>query len=188
MRRALWMGWILASGCASFDTGSVARSSAAELLACNEAALEMSQVGAYRYRVAGCGGEVTVACTASALEPRCLRVSDAAPVAADVEDHAPGEVEPSQTVAPDRGPDREQQQAQEARIRAGLDARKDDVLACVGAERAAVRVAYAADGTLTFGLQGALAGSPEERCVVDALDGVRAPASGRAGVVVHLLR
>ncbi|MEQ8458508.1 MAG: hypothetical protein RLO52_40950 [Sandaracinaceae bacterium] len=184
MRRALWMGWILASGCASFDTGSVARSSAAELLACNEAALEMSQVGAYRYRAAGCGGEVTVACTASALEPRCLRVSDAAPVAADVEDHAPGEVEPSQTVAPER----EQEQAQEARIRAGLDARKDDVLACVGAERAAVRVAYAADGTLTFGLQGALAGSPEERCVVDALDGVRAPASGRAGVVVHLLR
>jgi len=174
----------MALGCASFDTGSVARASAAELLACNEAAVEVEQIGAYRYRAEGCGDRVTMACTAGALEPQCLRVADGAPVAADMEDHAPGEppgpVESEAEPAPD--------DELEARIRANLDARSDDILACVGAERAAVRAAYAADGAITFSLQGPLAGGPEERCVRDALEGARAPASGRGGVVIHLVR
>lgn len=76
----------------------------------------------------------------------------------------------------------------EARIRAGLDARRGDILACTGAERVAVRAGYAPDGSVALSLQGALSGTPEERCVQDALDGVRVPATGGAGVVVHLIR
>ena len=57
-----------------------------------------------------------------------------------------------------------------------------------GDKRPAIRAAYAPDGSVDLTAQGALSGSPEERCVQDALDGVRVPATGQAGVVVHLVR
>jgi hypothetical protein len=51
-----------------------------------------------------------------------------------------------------------------------------------------VRAAYAPDGSVEITLQGALRGSPEERCVQDALDGVRVDAGDQAGVVIHHVR
>ena len=76
----------------------------------------------------------------------------------------------------------------EERVRAGLDAHRADVLACTGADWVAVRVGYAPDGSVDVALQGPLHGSPEERCVQHVLDGVRVPATGESGVVIHLLR
>jgi hypothetical protein len=77
----------------------------------------------------------------------------------------------------------------EAALRAALDARRDDVLACVGRDRAVVRAAWGAAGDLAIALTGELAGTPEERCVRAALADVRAPAAGRLrGAVLHLLR
>ena len=55
------------------------------------------------------------------------------------------------------------------------------MLACVGTDRAAVRVAYAPDGSLDITMQGAMRGTPEERCVQEALDGVRVETSETDG-------
>ena len=175
---------ILLFGCAQFDTGAVARMSAAELLDCPENAVTMTQVGAYRYRGEGCGGEVSVACTSAALEPHCLREGDTSgdeELVLDEDDEEGGdEIEPAVSETPDEGV--------EAQIRAGLDARRDDVLACTGRDRVAIRAGYAPDGSVALSLQGDQAGSAEERCVQDALDGVRVAATGEAGIVVHLIR
>ncbi|MBZ0116609.1 MAG: hypothetical protein K8H88_06435, partial [Sandaracinaceae bacterium] len=73
-------------------------------------------------------------------------------------------------------------------VRDRLDARAADIVACAGRDRVAVRVSWAVDGSLDVRLQGPLAGSPEEGCVQDLLEGARAPSEGRAGVVVHLVR
>jgi hypothetical protein len=159
---------VLAS-CATIDTGSVVHTRAVAILGCDE--VEVEQLGAYRYRAQGCGDTITLACTAAALEPECLPEST----------RAASEPEEEEPIADGAAPEAE------AQIRAGLDARKDDVLACAGAERVAVRAAYAPDGSVEITLQGALRGSAEERCVQEALDGVRVPASDRAGVVVHLV-
>ncbi len=190
MRRAGCTALALAlalGGCAQFDTGSAARRRSSELLDCDEEDVEIEQVGAYRFRGEGCGRRVEVVCTAAALEPVCFRQSTPtaggeAPFEGDelVEVDAPPEAPPSE--APDiEAPDIE------ARVRAGLDARRDDILACVGQERAAVRVAYEADGAVTISLQGPLEASAEEGCVRSALAGVRVPSSTTSGVVVHLV-
>lgn len=170
----------LLGGCGSIDTGTVARDSAARLLDCRPDDVSITAVGAYRYRGEGCGRDVIVACTSAALEPTCLRESalatagGAAPAEEDEDGPPPFDEEPNAEV--------------EARIRAGLEARKDDIFACTGLSRVGVRAAYAPDGSVSFSLQGELRESPEERCVEDALDGVRVVATGHAGVIVHLVR
>jgi hypothetical protein len=189
--RAFVASSILLVGCAQFDTGSVAQRSAAGLLDCPQSEVSMTQVGAYRYRGEGCGGTVSVACTSAALEPRCLREGDSAggedepaldegDADGDAETEEAEETEPVVAETPDA--------SVEAQIRAGLDARREDILECVGRERVAIRAGYAPDGSVALSLQGDRAGTAEERCVVDALDGVRVAATGEAGVVVHLIR
>lgn len=163
---------LLLSACAQFDTGSVARRRAAEVLECEEPSVEVTAIGAYRFRGEGCGRSVVLACTAAALEPQCLPESELAT--------AGGESEPPPA-------DPEVAAEIEQRIRAGLEARSEDVLACVGRDRVAVRVGYAPDGSVDVALQGTLHDTPEERCVQDALEGVRVAATGTSGVVVHLV-
>lgn len=170
MKRALLA--LLLVGC-GIDTGDAARRDAARALRCPRAQVELEQIGAYRYVGRGCGRNVTVTCTASALEPACLPEDELTAGHGDegdalVDTEAPPEVE--------------------RQVRAGLTARRDDVLACTGRRRVAVRVAYAPDGSLDLTLQGDLEGSAQERCVQDALSGVRVAATGGAGVVVHLVR
>lgn len=156
--------------CGSIDTGTVAHRTAARLLECDAESTEITALSSYRYRGQGCGRTVMVACTAAALEPQCLAESELATAGGEREE--PASAEASEEV--------------EARIRAGLEARRDDVLACVGRDRVAVRVGYAPDGSVDISLQGALHETPEERCVQDTLEGVRV-AGGAAGTVVHLL-
>ncbi|MCZ7682094.1 MAG: hypothetical protein M5U28_26190 [Sandaracinaceae bacterium] len=163
---------LLLAACAQFDTGSVARRRAAEALECEEESVEVTAIGEYRFRGEGCGRTATVTCTAGALEPQCFEEAELLA--------AGGEAEPA--------PDPEVAGEVEARIRAGLEARREDVLECVGRDRVAVRVGYAPDGTVEIALSGALHDTPEERCVQDALEGVRVAATGASGVVVHLVR
>jgi hypothetical protein len=161
---------LLALGCGSIDTGSVAHRTAARLLECEPESTELTALSSYRYRGEGCGRSVMVACTAAALEPQCLAESELATAGAEEEE--PASAGASEEV--------------EAHIRTGLEARRDDVLACVGRDRVAVRVGYAPDGSVDVSLQGALHETPEERCVQDTLEGVRV-AGGASGTVVHLL-
>src|SRR5690606_19240692 len=107
--------------------------------------------------------------TAGALEPLCIDERELTSAGGE----SAVEPEPSEGV--------------EANIRAGLDGRREDILACVARDRVAVRVAYAPDGSVEVRLQGELEGTPEERCVQQALEGVRV-APGAAGTVVHLVR
>lgn len=153
------------AGCAQMDTGTAARRDVANAIQCPRAAIELEQLGDYRYRGRGCGREVVVACSSSTLEPHCY--AERAEDAEGASTAAPADVERV--------------------IRGGLEARREDVLACVGRERIGVRVVYDADGEVTFMLQGELADSPEEACVRDALDGVRVAATGDEGVIVHLV-
>jgi hypothetical protein len=219
-------------GCARWDTGNAARTSAAALLACAEEQVQVTPVADFRYRGEGCGRRVQVVCTAAALEPTCYRqgrvetsggesVASApeagtarvreAEVAAPMESGAltedavdnaalgevsePSAGEVSEGVRATAGSARVSTDAGaadaaaiEVRIRAGLDARREDVLACVGRERVAVRVTYDGEGAVRITLQGALEGSPEEGCVRAALEGVRVPGTGASGAVVHLVR
>lgn len=161
---------LLVAGCAQFDTGNAARTSAAAALECQEQNTTVTAVSAYRYRGEGCGRSVVVACTAGALEPQCLPEAELASAGGAVE----------------RAPEAEASDEIERHIRAGLEGRREDVLACVGRERVGVRVGYAPDGSVDVTLQGELHESPEERCVQDALEGVRV-GRGAAGTVVHLL-
>jgi len=191
------LGLLLLLGCNQLDTGYAARQRIFEVLDCPEEETEVAQLGAYRYRGEGCGRALTVACTAQSLEPECVPERSAggevaATIPRDLEARYP-EDEPLGD-SPREGPPRDEPPAAapdaevEALIRAGLDARRDDILACVGAELVAVRAGYAPDGSVALSLRGSLAGSPEEGCVQDALDGVRVPARGEAGVVIHLVR
>lgn len=159
------------ASCGQIDTGSVAHQTAARLLECDSESTEITALGAYRYRGEGCGRSVVLACTAAALEPTCLGQGELATSGGEV-DAEPADAAASEEV--------------EDHIRAGLEARREDVLACVGRERVAVRVGYAPDGSVDVSLQGALHDTPEERCVQDTLEGVRV-AAGAAGTVVHLL-
>lgn len=171
---------LLVAACSSMDTSVAARRDAAAALECPEAGVEMDQVGEYRYTGRGCGREVVVVCTASALEPRCISAASLA--------SAGGEASSEPEAEALAGGDAEASNELETLIRAGLENRRDDIRACTGRERVAVRAAYAPDGSVDLTLQGELSGTPEERCVQDALDGVRVAATGEAGVVVHLVR
>lgn len=194
MRRVLPLAFALLlplplAGCPQLDTGHVATERLLAELDCPEEETEVEQVGAYRYRGEGCGGVVTVACTASSLEPRCLPERTAGGVDPGPEpDPGPGP-EPRPGPGPEPGPDPERPGPDpeiEASVRSGLDARRDDVLACAARDRVAVHVAYAPDGSVAITLGGDLEGSPEEGCVADVLDGVRV-APGHAGTVIHLV-
>ncbi len=158
----------LCLGCSGIDLGVAARRDLATALECPSTEVELEQLGEYRYRGEGCGRQATVACTASALEPSCLLEGD----------RRLGEDPEEITEAP---PDIERM------IRGGLDARRDDVLACVGRDRVGVRAAYTGEGVVSLALQGDLADSPEETCVRQVLQGVRVAATGEEGVVIHLV-
>jgi hypothetical protein len=162
---------LLLAGCGAFDTGTVARREAARALDCAEDAVSVEETGYYRYRGVGCAGRVDLACSMGRRDPVCLIV-DGALAAVGGEEAAPvaSEAEVAQA------------------IRTRLEGRRDDLLACAGAARLAVRVTYAADGSVVIALQGERSGSPEEACVRDVLRGARLPPPGRGGVVVHLLR
>jgi len=102
----------------------------------------------------------------------------------DADDDAPLRIPPPPGAQPDE-PD--VVTASEEQIRRGLDARRDDVLACADRNSVVVNVAYAIDGTVSINLAGDLRGTPQEGCVRAALQGVRV-AAGQTGVVMHLLR
>jgi hypothetical protein len=75
----------------------------------------------------------------------------------------------------------------EPALRAAIDERRDDILACVGRDRAVVRFEWTASGPLAITLSGALAGTVEEGCVRAAL-GDLAAAPGTEGALLHLVR
>jgi hypothetical protein len=73
-------------------------------------------------------------------------------------------------------------------LRAAIDAHATDVLACTGTQRLGVRIEWTVDGTVTIALQGERAGTPEERCVREALTPhLRAPYVGNPGEIVHVV-
>jgi hypothetical protein len=77
----------------------------------------------------------------------------------------------------------------QARIRAHLDALREDILACVDAERAPVRVERTSDGGQTVALQGAGAGTPAEGCVGAVVGSLPfEEGADEAGVILHLVR
>ncbi len=195
----LALGGLLLVGCPELDTGHVASQRLLAALDCPASETEIEQVGAYRYVGEGCGRTATVACTASSFEPRCVPERTSGGELAQADEGPPVDPPaaspaglavadaPDPVPEPAGGAEGTAVAAIEASIRAGLDARREDVLACVGRSRVAVRAGYAPDGSVALSLNGPLAGSPEERCVQDVLDGVRVPGGG-AGVVIHLVR
>ena len=66
--------------------------------------------------------------------------------------------------------------------------RRDDVLACVGAERALVRASWSAAGDVALWLEGAPGDGPEEGCVRAALRDLRVPGGHGSGALLHLVR
>lgn len=181
--------------CGEWDDQGAARDFAREQMGCFD--VEVERTEAHRFAVDGCERRIDVVCSEGSLHPVCIEVAlrgtsggddgeidDPAREVVDVdprvdegidEAHATADVTPA-------GPT-----PAEAAIRRGLDARSEDILACVDRSTVAVRVNHAADGTLSITLSGDLRSSPEEGCVRAAIGDVRVP-GGEPGVVVHLVR
>ncbi len=201
---------VVLGACATWDPDNQARDRAMAVLECEE--VTMVKLADNHYRGTGCGGRIEILCSSGHLEPVCLAVrprgdehvsgiADLGSGGEDAEaergDDEVARVEPAAgTPDPEAegpsGPEADDEQPMatepiEAHIRSGLDARRDDVLACTGRSATVVRVRYALDGSISLTLAGDLEGSPEEGCVRAALGGVRVE-GGHEGVVMHLLR
>ncbi len=182
---ALCLAWAAsAAGCASWDAEARAREQAIAALACE--AVTVIERSELRFRVEGCGGAVEVLCSSGRNEPVCVvgraRQDERSAGLADV---GAGGEEPEGE--PSRQGSEDEAAAIEARIRSGLDARREEILACTGRSASVVRARYDASGAVTLTLAGDLEGSPEEGCVRAALSGVRV-SPGHAGLVMHLVR
>jgi hypothetical protein len=70
-------------------------------------------------------------------------------------------------------------------VRAALDARREGIHRCAGVGPIAIRAEWSADGGVTIGLAGPLAGSPAEGCIRDVVGLQRVPPSGAPGQIVH---
>ncbi len=77
--------------------------------------------------------------------------------------------------------------AVEKAVRDALDTRAAAALACSGSDQLALEATYSEDGSLTLTLRGNATGSPEERCVQEALKGLSIDTQGQAGRVIHLV-
>jgi hypothetical protein len=189
---------LLACG-TTWDAEYQARERAVAALSCREVTL--ARLSEARFRASGCGGAVEVLCSSGHNEPVCLvgraraegrvsELSEAGPSELS-QTGSGGEIDAERE--PASGPDADDEapldgvDSIEAHIRAGLDAHREDVLACTGRSASVVRVRYALDGSIALTLAGDLEGSPEEGCVRAAIGGVRV-VPGHEGTVVHLLR
>lgn len=174
----------LSWGCGSWEAETRAREQAMSVLDCRDVTLV--QLSELRFRAEGCGAVVEVLCSSGHNEPVCLvgrarddeRVAGLSDLGAGGEDPQPGE---------DDGVSDDEAAGVERQIRGGLDARRDDVLACTGRSASIVRVRYEVSGAVTFSLGGDLEGSPEEGCVRAAMGAVRVE-GGHEGTVLHLVR
>ncbi len=169
----LFLLWML--GCAGWDPEARARDQAREWLDCEEVALE--SVGESAYRASGCGRTLGVACTTSTNEPYCTRVRIAS---------AGGE-ESGARAGAESGTGIGAGVEAESLVRALLDARREDVLACASRERVVVRASWSASGDVGWTLEGELAGSPEEGCARAALGPLHVDVTA-AGTLLHLVR
>ncbi|AKF07581.1 hypothetical protein [Sandaracinus amylolyticus] len=177
--RALVVALVAAcAGCGAWDAESRARDRARDWIDCDD--VDLVQRAESAWRASGCGRHVDVACTTSDNEPECIRVRFADASGAESATTAP--VETSGGESAPSGDD-----AATSAVRASLDARREDVLACASSERVVVRVEWDATGAITLGLGGELGGSAEEGCVRAALADLRAP-SGAPGSLLHLVR
>ncbi|UJR79816.1 hypothetical protein [Sandaracinus amylolyticus] len=163
-------------GCGAWDAEARARDRARDWIDCED--VELAQRAESAWRASGCGRHVDVACTTSDNEPECIRVRFAD--ASGVETTAPVE-----TTGGESAPSTDDTAT--SAVRASLDERREDVLACASSERVVVRVEWDATGAITLGLGGDLGGSAEEGCVRAALADLRAP-SGAPGSLLHLVR
>ncbi len=212
MRPAL-VALCLLGACAGWDPATRARERALEVLHCEE--VELTRREESQWHATGCGREAEIACTQVALEPTCIQVrlagqteehwavpeeaSDYFASTSGDEDVAIDEQLRAAAAAGDEDldPAADEGMADEVEpppaapieetIRRGLDARRDDVLACTGRTASVVRVRYDLEGAVQITLAGDLEGSPEEGCVRAALSGVHV-ARGASGTVLHLLR
>jgi hypothetical protein len=101
---------------------------------------------------------------------------------------ATGPSEPLQPPAPTHVDERSDAQlAIENQVRNQLDANADKVLSCTMTTTTSVRAEYSRDGVLRVMLRGDAAGTPEERCIQDALGEIRVGSSAEGGIVVHLV-
>jgi hypothetical protein len=188
---------LLACG-TTWDAEYQARERAVAALSCREVTL--ARLSEARFRASGCGGAVEVLCSSGHNEPVCMvgragaggqlsQLSERRPELSPT--GSGGEIDAERE--PASGPDADDEapldgvDSIEAHIRAGLDAHREDVLACTGRSASVVRVRYALDGSIALTLAGDLEGSPEEGCVRAAIGGVRV-VPGHEGTVVHLLR
>lgn len=77
--------------------------------------------------------------------------------------------------------------AVENHVRSLLDANADRILSCTMTTTTSIRAEYSREGALRVMLRGDGAGTPEERCIQNALGEIRVGSSPEGGVVIHLV-
>lgn len=175
---------ICAAGCAGWEPEPRARALAQELMHCD--AVTMTDGGESVWQVNGCGNEIWVACTNGRNEPYCTQVrrpgsagGEATASAATTDAAAAGSVAAAPVPVA---------RTVDASVREFLDAHVDDVLACTGGSRVALRARWDANGTLVLFLNGAAARSAEEGCVRAAVGEHIVAEPGEGGELLHLVR
>jgi hypothetical protein len=147
-------------------------------------------LGGNRYLAVGCGRQAIYVC----FGDTCHRESDITDSDGDepdldrlgisqapVQTHSPAPMSPSP-------PAPSMPASDSSAIRALLDANREVILACLDKPPVGLVATYAEDGSLTVSLRGEKQGSAEEQCVKAALQGLRVPATGSEGTVIHVLR
>jgi len=200
---------LCAPGCAAWDAEAQARDSAREWLDCEEVELEPAAETAWHAQ--GCGRTVDVACSTSANSPHCIRVRIASRAGEEPGEavratggEEPGAVsgrgegrDPVAGADPGASPGRDTEPAAsegepppaaERSLRAALDARREDALACASRDRLVVSASWTPSGAVSLALSGDLAGSAEEGCVRAALEDLRVEGATAPGTILHLLR
>lgn len=170
-----------AAGCAGWEPEPRARALAQEIMHCD--ALTLSDGGESVWQVSGCGQEIWVACTNGRNEPYCTQVRR--PGSAGGEQRAEAEADAGPAAAAVSTP---VPRSVDASVREFLDAHVEDVLACTGGSRVALRARWDAHGTVVLFLNGALARSAEEGCVRAAVGEHTVEEPGEGGELLHLVR
>ena len=178
---ALW----LLGGCAGYYMMNAAKDRAVVDLSCERTKIEVADVGAGAYRATGCGGIATYVCTGRT----CIKESmeEQPRVSSAPESSSESPIPGADSGEGETEDDDEVKAAKEA-LRGAIDERREDILACVGSERAAVVAEAMPDGAVVLSLQGKLSSSPQEECLRGAVSDLRTEPRESGFTVVHLVR
>lgn len=164
----------------------------APLIGCHPDNVEITEIGSWEW-YARCDRSAYRCTIAGRTEAECFAIENGTLTAQT----SGGEANPAADAPPTQAPPPDAAQTDAPRtepawgagVRASLDARRDAILACVGAPPVGIAITIAAEGATQMRLTGERTGTSEEECVRHVLDDLRAEGRASQGeTIIHVLR